>query len=377
MSDVDDARAEVKQDYEDLGESLKKAGEAIDAEEGGGGTPPEPPDGGDVTWVATETAPGQATGTWAGASPTKIGRDGTDTTGAGPWDTGPLVDQPTEGDFAFSKLKGGDTYELTMDYAGGQKKSSVKMSGSSGGGGSSGYPGKGVPWVPAGYKVPGRLVRTYDFTMMDKLDPDFVPSWFGNIEEQNGTWMKAENVSMGADGIVHRFNGSDMTGSIVSTNPQDGQHQSGKGWTMVPTQDRPIFRQTFAPKMSAECLKSWLAIWSAGLGPWAETGEIDDMETFGSTQVHLQAPIGAAPPGWQGSVWNPAIHGPWQQPGDHCYGIMWWPGKVEAFFDGVSMGTLETAGYQDDPQYTVFENSNNGTAVESNFYIAHHEQWQD
>jgi hypothetical protein len=56
---------------------------------------------------------------WSGFSPTKIGRDGVDSSGGGAWDTGVLTGQPTVGSFTFNNLIPGDTYVLTATEPGG------------------------------------------------------------------------------------------------------------------------------------------------------------------------------------------------------------------------------------------------------------------
>jgi hypothetical protein len=72
-----------------------------------------------TTFTAAQTGPNQVTVTWSGFSPTALSRDGTDTSGSGPWSTGPLTNEPTEGSFAFDYLVQGDTYLFTAAVASG------------------------------------------------------------------------------------------------------------------------------------------------------------------------------------------------------------------------------------------------------------------
>lgn len=81
-------------------------------------SPPPPPPA--RTFTATVTGDNKCTVGWSGVSPTKLARDGVDTYGGGPWDTGTLTDQPTSGTFEFSALVPGDTYTYTMTYGTGQ-----------------------------------------------------------------------------------------------------------------------------------------------------------------------------------------------------------------------------------------------------------------
>ncbi len=48
-----------------------------------------------------------------------VARDGM-ASGYGPWNTGPLVNQPTSGSFPFEQLDPGSTYTYTLTYAGGK-----------------------------------------------------------------------------------------------------------------------------------------------------------------------------------------------------------------------------------------------------------------
>lgn len=78
--------------------------------------PPPPP----VTKTFTATASGtSALVSWSGAAPTQIGRNGKDSTGGGPWNTGTLTGQPASGSFTFTLLIPGATYTFTITFADG------------------------------------------------------------------------------------------------------------------------------------------------------------------------------------------------------------------------------------------------------------------
>lgn len=57
-----------------------------------------------------------ATVTWTGiiGGPTELARDGNDSTGAGPWNSGQLTNQPADGSFTFEHLIPGDTYDFSL-----------------------------------------------------------------------------------------------------------------------------------------------------------------------------------------------------------------------------------------------------------------------
>lgn len=79
-------------------------------------TPPAPKN----TFAAVETKAGQVTVTWTGYAPTKLGRDGTDSTGYGAWDTSqfsppgiPAANLAAKS-FTFTSLKPATTYTFTL-----------------------------------------------------------------------------------------------------------------------------------------------------------------------------------------------------------------------------------------------------------------------
>lgn len=75
--------------------------------------------------VVTDTV---ARVSWANVVPTELARNGSDSTGGGAWNTGPLTNQPNAGSFTFTLLVPGDTYEFTLTEASGKTlAASVKM----------------------------------------------------------------------------------------------------------------------------------------------------------------------------------------------------------------------------------------------------------
>lgn len=71
-----------------------------------------------VTFTAKALSSSMIQVDWSGFSPVKIGRDGVDVNGTGPWDTGAIV-RPATGSFVFNSLVAGDTYILTATEASG------------------------------------------------------------------------------------------------------------------------------------------------------------------------------------------------------------------------------------------------------------------
>lgn len=234
-------------------------------------------------------------------------------------------------------------------------------------------PNPSVPLVPKSSPIPaGAPIKTWDFTTMTALPPEFVPSWFGNTGPPwpNETVMDAHNVSVGPAGVGLRLNGTAQTGGIISSNPSDGQHGTNQGFAIAPTPSDPVFRQTLVT-VSAAALQNWLASWATGQS-WPSTGECDDMEYFGNPQIHM---IYAGP---NGQPANQSItnHAPWA-PGDHTIGVYWLPGACTFYYDGVNLGTLKQPGALQSPLYIVHENSitSGKQGVESTYFIKRIDIW--
>jgi hypothetical protein len=83
------------------------------------------------TFTATQSGTSQVQVNWNGFSPTELARNGVDSSGYGPWNTGPLTNEPTSGSFLFTYLVSGDTYIFTATISGGTTlTSTLTMSGS-------------------------------------------------------------------------------------------------------------------------------------------------------------------------------------------------------------------------------------------------------
>jgi hypothetical protein len=86
-------------------------------------TPPPPPP--TQTFTAKQVGTSQVQVAWAGFSPVKIGRNGVDSSGTGPWSTATLVGEPTTGTFTFNSLVAGSMYTLTATKADGTTMTAV------------------------------------------------------------------------------------------------------------------------------------------------------------------------------------------------------------------------------------------------------------
>jgi Putative Ig domain len=227
-----------------------------------------------------------------------------------------------------------------------------------------------VPLVPKGTLIPGGApVKRWAFAGLATLPADWAPSWFGDGNTQNGTKMSSALVSMGPAGVNLGITATQ--GSIISTNPSDGQHASGTGYQVVPTASQPVYVQFLGKGLTAATLKNWLALWLDGQS-WPADSEIDVMEAFGNFEAHLEFPNGS------GGVSNPGLVGGSFVPGDHSFGVLWKLGSAQVFYDGLSIGTLNAPGYLNEPMYLIAENSKSSgqAGVPSTLTVSEVAVWQ-
>lgn len=157
--------------------------------------PPPPPPPTTPTFTAHDDGAGKVTVSWTNMTPTKLGRDGTDSTGHPAWDTDsesfggvPAASQASKS-FQFLALNLGTKYTFTATYSGGTIDASVTTAGSTTTtpppppptGGSSNtyygcYNGYGLSGKPSWDNKVGRVsngpmtyVETHDFGMVDQL----------------------------------------------------------------------------------------------------------------------------------------------------------------------------------------------------------------
>ena len=80
-------------------------------------TPPPPP--GPSTFRTSVVGSTDVTVAWGNVVPVELARNGTDSNGTGPWNTGLLAGAPSSGTFTFQHLIPGDIYTFTLTEAGG------------------------------------------------------------------------------------------------------------------------------------------------------------------------------------------------------------------------------------------------------------------
>lgn len=157
--------------------------------------PPPPPPPTTPTFTGHDDGNGKVTVSWTNFAPTKLGRDGNDSTGHGPWDTdsegfgGVPAASAASKSFQFLALNAGTKYTFTATNAAGVLTTSVTTAGTPPvtppttppGGGSSKtyygcYNGYGLSGKPSWDNKVGRTsngpmtyVETHDFGMVDQL----------------------------------------------------------------------------------------------------------------------------------------------------------------------------------------------------------------
>ena len=206
--------------------------------------------------------------------------------------------------------------------------------------------------MPAGTSVPTVLLEDWEFAGLRALPTAWAPSWFGNGNTQNGTLMESANVTMGANGVNLGITAT--SGSIISTNPNDGQHARGTGFQCQPTTPKPVYVEYQLKSLTAAALENWIGVWMDGQN-WPLTGEVDVMESFDSFTFHIEyGPAGTT--FGEAGFENPGGSGGDFVPGTHTFGVLWTTKGVTFYYDGVKVGS-ETASLTG-PMYLVAENSN-------------------
>lgn len=200
------------------------------------------------------------------------------------------------------------------------------------------------PLAPAALNAPTTMIFDDEFSSGSLNTSVWAPDWFANGSTQNNTVMDASNVSVGANGLNLTLN-ANGTGALVSSNPHGG---AGTGFQMAPSAGHPVYVEyTATLPASGAGIANWPGLWLTGQ-TWPNTGEIDVMEGFGTSQYHIEYGPSTS------QVSNPGGIGG-TTAGTHTYGVLWSITGVTFVYDGVVVGS-ETAALSG-PMYLVMENS--------------------
>jgi hypothetical protein len=219
-----------------------------------------------------------------------------------------------------------------------------------------------LPPVTPGAPVPSQSVPGVTLPTTIQLFDNFVgpldktqwsPTWFGNTKPSNNTAMLASNVTTGTDPVSGKAGllltlGTDRTGAIVSSNPNDGQHPSGGGFQVAPSPGKPVYVEfkVFLPSNRSGKVANWPALWLDGQ-VWPEDGELDveeGLSGYNAWHVHFGTGGGQA----DGATVN-------SSPGEHYFGMLWSTTGHTAIYDGVVVGA-DTVPLSS-PEYIIMENS--------------------
>jgi beta-glucanase (GH16 family) len=128
------------------------------------------------------------------------------------------------------------------------------------------------------------------------------------------------------------------TGSLVSTNPDDG---AGGGFQFT---YGVVEARVYLPADGNQ-IANWPAIWTDGQ-VWPQDGEDDLLEGLGGQACyHFHDPLGG-PGNCDTSI----------APGWHTFASDWQPGSVTYYYDGVNVGSI-TTGITSSPMYLILNNT--------------------
>jgi hypothetical protein len=189
-----------------------------------------------------------------------------------------------------------------------------------------------VPRTPAGLNAPTTVIFDDEFSGGSLNTTVWAPDWFVSGSTQNNTVMNSSNVSVGANGLNLKLN-ANGTGALVSSNPHGG---AGTGFQAAPRVGRPVYVEyTATLPASGTQIANWPGLWLTGQ-TWPNTGEIDVMEGFGTSQFHIE--YGPS----SNQVSNPGGVGG-TTAGTHTYGVLWTTTGVTFVYDSVVVGSESAA----------------------------------
>ena len=231
---------------------------------------------------------------------------------------------------------------------------------SAGGGGGG---GTNPSWDPSGAWT---ITRDWEFAGT-ALPPEWQPGWFGASGITPGVnsgspQNNSANVSVSGGTLNLTLGpvGGTVYGALVSTNPansatatgfQTGPPAAFEARINIPGPDGGVL------------VPNWAAWWTDGQS-WPGNGEIDILESLGTpdwntAHVHDNATDGPGGTGAPGITHNQSPPYGW-----HTFGAYWKTpasNTVEFFYDGASIGSLNTDGFTS-PQYLILVNTFNNAA---------------
>lgn len=172
------------------------------------------------------------------------------------------------------------------------------------------------------------LVFSDDFSGTSLNKTNWASYWFsdGTLNPGSGTWGYASNVTVNGQLNLRLWNSTN--GALIATNPHGG---AKTGFQFVYGYAEA---QLTLPTNSG-VIAHWPAWWLDGQS-WPIDGEIDIMEGLGghaAWHYHYEGASGAAAIG--GNINT--------SPGTHIYGVNWYPGHLDFYYDGTLVASASNA----------------------------------
>ena len=174
------------------------------------------------------------------------------------------------------------------------------------------------------------LIFNDNFSGTNLNNTNWVPYWFSNgtINPGSGTWGYSSNVTV--NGQLNLQLNNSTNGALISSNPSGGA--------------RPGFQFTYGYAeaqltlpTNGTVISHWPAWWLDGQ-TWPEDGEIDIMEGLsGHAAWHYHYDSG-------GGLDSHPIGGNINtSPGTHIYGVNWYPGHLDFYYDGTRVASASNS----------------------------------
>ena len=217
---------------------------------------------------------------------------------------------------------------------------------------------------PVGISGSWNLVLDSEFSGSSLNTSVWQPGWYGTtgftgpVNSSETACYSPSNVTFPGDGTMHLSVthtpstcggvARSWTGSIVTTNPEDGRASGGFQYTYGVAEAR-----VYIPSDGTQ-IANWPAFWTDGQS-WPADGEDDIMEAINNDVCStFHDPLGTP------HVCNDLI-----TPGWHTFASDWQPGSVTYYYDGVKVGTV-TTGVTTAPMYLILDNTVDSTDYSNN-----------
>lgn len=174
------------------------------------------------------------------------------------------------------------------------------------------------------------LVFSDDFSGTSLNKTNWASYWFsdGTLNPGSGTWGYTSNVTV--NGQLNLLLQKSTNGALISTNPHGGAKKGFQFTYGYAESQLPL-------PTNSGVISHWPAWWLDGQS-WPMDGEIDIMEGLGGHAAwHYHYDSGG------GMDSHPIGGNVNTSPGTHIYGVNWYPGQLDFYYDGTRVASAKNS----------------------------------